>query len=800
MKSKNRDVLGTSLESLIDEKETTPIDAIEGSDMPADQDTTDNELTNSNSSSAPASPEHIDAAEVIIEDIEILHSFLEESKDHLENIEEKILNLEKTEDNDLIGAIFRSMHTMKGTSAFFGFNQIKSLSHSLESILDDLRTDKITLAPEIVDILLEGTDILSKRIDELDSQSGLSKDSQGQIRLPPSLIDINDILGRIFVMRNDETPETQAPETQAPTVKAEPVDDLSSLVTPEIMDNFISESTDLIDATEELILDLEKDPQNKEAVNGAFRCVHTMKGNAGFLGLSTFEQDCMDLENVLDSVRTNELQINQNTINKILSSLDLLGKSLKEGQDKENPEADESDSAEEEYHPLGEILVNMGAVSEDEIDDALEKQEKKLGEILLEEGKVSNAALKTALTKQTQNTASTSPVRSERKDIRVDMAKLDTLFDLMGELITAEAMVINNPELENIELDTFTTAANYLSKITREMQEITMTVRMIPLEGLFNKMKRLVRDLTKKFDKKINLVVSGQETEMDRNVMEEIADPLMHIIRNSIDHGVESQDARSAAGKDPAGTIQLKAKYEGNEIWITVKDDGNGLNREKILAKAKERGLLKTDENTIPDEEVWQLIFEAGFSTAAQVSEVSGRGVGMDVVKRNVEKLRGTIGITSETGMGTDFTLKIPLTLAIIDGITVKVGNVLYAIPLNDILEFVKAEKEQIVRTDKNRVVLKLRDGIIPVVELHDFFGSKGEKTEITEGILIVTYRNDKKATLLVDEIVGYHQIVVKSLPASLGSMRAISGCSILSNGEVSLIIDVGSLMLEEFE
>ena len=327
-----------------------------------------------------------------------------------------------------------------------------------------------------------------------------------------------------------------------------------------------------------------------------------------------------------------------------------------------------------------------------------------------------------------------------------------------------------------------------------------MSVRMIPLEGLFNKMRRLVRDLSRRFGKEIDFSVYGQDTEMDRNVIEEIADPLMHIIRNSIDHGIESVVRRREVGKADTGGLELGAKYEGNEIWISVTDDGAGLDREKILAKARERGLVKNETEGMKDEEVWQLIFEPGFSTAEQVSEVSGRGVGMDVVKKNVEKLRGKVDVDTDPGKGTTIVLKIPLTLAIIDGITAQVSNILYALPLSDILEFHKATENQITRTSATRQVLRLRDEIIPVVNLHTFFGGTNGTSSITGGILIITQRNGKKAALLVDEIVGYQQIVVKALPDYLGAMRAMSGCSILGNGEVSLIIDVGSVLKEEFD
>ena len=781
MKPKKTDSLGTSFESLLDSKQHIDIDVLEGSDIVDDD--------------QPAET----LEPITVEDVEILHSFIEESKDHLENIEEKILSLEKTNDQAMVDDIFRSMHTMKGTSAFFGFSQIKDLSHSLEFVLDALRTDQLELAPGIVDVLLAGTDVLTQQIRELDTIYAGLQNTSGSVVIPLSEVDIRPIMARIAKVNGRG--ETETTRVAPP----EPQTSLEDLITPEIRENFIAESTDLLDATEEQILQLEKNPQNKELLDGAFRCIHTMKGNAGFLGLSHFEQVCMEIESVLDAVRNDSRSADQRVIGVILSTIDSLRKavgSIREtGSDSEGQDGN-ADRATDLYRPLGEILVEMGAVSPEEIEEALNKQERRIGEILVDEGKVSDETLSNALSAQSVAApgADAGGGRVERKDIRVDMTKLDKLFDLMGELITAEAMVINNPELEGLELDRFNNAANYLSKITREMQEITMTVRMIPLEGLFNKMKRLVRDLSRRFDKEIIFEVSGEETEMDRNVIEEIADPLMHIIRNAIDHGVENAKARSAAGKHPQGTLALSAKYEGNEIWISIKDDGKGLDRARILKKAADQDLLKTDAETMTDEEVWQLVFEAGFSTAETVSEISGRGVGMDVVKRNVEKLRGKIDLESETGKGTEIILKIPLTLAIIDGITAKVGNVLYAIPLGDILEFHKTEQNQITKTDASHEVLNLRESIIPIIKLYSFFGTSTEKTETQDGILVVAQRHGRKAALLVDEIVGYHQIVVKALPTYMARMRAISGCSILGDGEVSLIIDVGSLLSEELD
>jgi two-component system chemotaxis sensor kinase CheA len=330
------------------------------------------------------------------------------------------------------------------------------------------------------------------------------------------------------------------------------------------------------------------------------------------------------------------------------------------------------------------------------------------------------------------------------------------------------------------------------------MQEITMTIRMVPLEGLFNKMRRLVRDLSRKFDKKVQIVISGEETEMDKNVIDEISDPLVHIIRNSIDHGIETANEREQKGKTETGTVILSAKHEGNEIWITIEDDGRGLNREKIIDKAFERGLVSGDPEKLTDSEVWRLIFEPGFSTAETVSEISGRGVGMDVVRKNIEKLRGKIDIKSTAGKGSEIILRIPLTLAILEGITARLGDMLYSLPISDILTFHQTAKDAITSPQPGVEVVKLREELIPVIKLHEVLHVESEKKETDEGILIMVHSNGKKGALLADEIVGYHQLVIKALPEYMRNVKTLSGCSILGDGGISLIIDTRSLLEQE--
>jgi two-component system chemotaxis sensor kinase CheA len=375
--------------------------------------------------------------------------------------------------------------------------------------------------------------------------------------------------------------------------------------------------------------------------------------------------------------------------------------------------------------------------------------------------------------------------------ISVNVSKLDQLLNLMGELVIAEAMVTQNPELENLELESFHKEARQLRKIIKDLQETVMSMRMVPLSTTFFKMHRVVRDMCRQLTKNVKLVVIGEDTEVDKNIIEHISDPLMHIIRNSVDHGIEMPQARAAAGKPEEGTVTLEAKNSGGDVLIIIKDDGAGLDREKILKKAKTNGLLKKAENEYTDKEVQQFIFLPGFSTNEQVTSYSGRGVGMDVVSTNLELVGGSVLVDSVPGQGSTFTLKIPLTLAIIDGMTVKMGGAKYTIPIVAIKQSFKADKKDIFTDPNNNEMISTRGEIYNVVRLHEFFGVETAVKNIEDGILIMLENGEQTVCLLADELVGEQQVVVKSIPKYFKKTKGISGCTLLGNGDISLIIDV---------
>jgi two-component system chemotaxis sensor kinase CheA len=382
-----------------------------------------------------------------------------------------------------------------------------------------------------------------------------------------------------------------------------------------------------------------------------------------------------------------------------------------------------------------------------------------------------------------------------RQDIRVDLSKLDSLINLVGELVIAETMVVRHPSMQDLEDESLERAIHQLERVSSDLQDVAMSVRMIPLATTFKKMTRLVYDLSRKSGKKIDLKLVGEDTEVDKTVIEHIGDPLVHIVRNAIDHGLESPEARREAGKPETGTVTIEARHEGGEVWIIISDDGRGLSREKILDKARSRGLVHGNGNDLRDEEVFKLVFEPGFSTAEKVTDISGRGVGMDVVKKNIEKLNGRVGVRSRPGQGSDFTLHIPLTLAIIDGMLVRVGDTQYAIPLLSIRESFRPTLRQITRRPDGQETVRVREEILPVLRLHEIFGKQPDTEDLCEGILVIVEADGEPVCLFVDELTGQQQTVIKGLSSYMGRVNGISGCTISGAGDVSLILDVGSLI-----
>ncbi len=377
--------------------------------------------------------------------------------------------------------------------------------------------------------------------------------------------------------------------------------------------------------------------------------------------------------------------------------------------------------------------------------------------------------------------------------ISVNVSKLDKLMDLVGEMVIAEDMVIQNPDLIGLELNSFHKASRQLNKITSEIQDIVMAIRMVPLSTTFIKMHRIVRDMSKKLDKEVQLEIIGEETEVDKNIIEHISDPLMHLVRNAIDHGIELQEERQEKGKPRISTITLEAKNSGSDVLIIVKDDGKGLDKEKILEKARENGLLYKSENDMSDKEIFNLVFFPGFSTKDSITEFSGRGVGMDVVMKNIETVGGSVSVDSILGKGTKVTLKIPLTLAIIDGMNLKVGNSRYTMPIVAIKESFRPKEDDVIADPDGNEMIMVRGQCYPIMKLHEVYKIKTQITNFVDGIIVMVEQDDKTLCIFVDELLGKQQVVVKALPDYIRNFRQIkglAGCTLLGDGSISLILD----------
>ncbi|MEI1280058.1 chemotaxis protein CheA [Leptospira venezuelensis] len=581
-----------------------------------------------------------------------------------------------------------------------------------------------------------------------------------------------------------------------------------------LLSEFVSEARDLIDSAETSLLALEEEIEtlgqgNPETLNKAFRFFHTLKGSSGLLKLETVVKITHLGETLLDILR------NQNKVTEfafsddLMETLDLLRRIF------DRVEEERTDSG---FEQETEIIRNKLKEQLERISKSSEKEkavpENKFG--FFEEATPAPSSSKgfgffEEETKPAivEKIPATSPdinpiiqevqVIEKKKDIRITTDKLDQLMDFMGELVIAESNVIHHPELEGLRLEGFRSSARHLHKIVRDLQEVTLSMRMVPLSSTFQKMNRLVRDLQKRSQKRLDFKIGGEDTEVDKSVVEIIQDPIIHLLRNSIDHGLEIPEERAELGKKDKGTIRLQARQSANEVWILVADDGRGLDREKIINKAKEKGILKGNPEEMSDKEVFQLIFTPGFSTAEKLTDISGRGVGMDIVLQNIKKLNGKVEVRSKKGEGTTFILRIPLTLGIIEGTVFEVGGTYLTLPTIEISELVSLKDQKLIHPYKDQEVLDLRGIYIPVIRINDLLGLR-EKLEYKSKnpVLIILENEDRFLGILVDEVLGNQNIVIKPLSSSIQKAQGVNGFTILGNGRVSLILDT-KFLFEKF-
>ncbi|MCP4160144.1 MAG: chemotaxis protein CheA [Deltaproteobacteria bacterium] len=838
---------------------------------------------------------------------EDVQMYLSESREMIEEVEPSLIQMGKDENNpenhEMINMIFRTFHTIKGSSSFFDYNYIVSLTHQAETLLDKIRAGSIDFKSTHSDVLCRACDVLNILFNQIE-KTGNDQDFENQVeqiiveleyladikpirketkKVNILSLDRNytiffDVVKQLIKENTDDcrsviekikdeidynyikkaNKDVKALKESAGLLQIYKVKEIAKLleefisilydhlevskdelnvlmqsfemitiiieelenegtydrieyIVEKYLDNlsdivravknqisqsgeislkenfdhevisistdmaqlFVQEALDQLDSIEENLIDY-LDNQEIESVKEIFRLFHSFKGACGFMNYEDPEIISHGVETYLENIIDKKDRIKESHQSFLLEIVNLIRSVVKVIAVKGDSKIENRNS----YLNKIEEMSRFEEIKPQEIIKTVEKEK-------VVEG------IKTKTKKKVDHRKKRQVLK---RDIRVNISKLDELVDLIGELVIAEAMVINNPDIEGFELENFERSATHLNKIVRDLQDVALSVRMIPISGIFRKMIRLVHDMSKKSSKKINLKLLGEDTEIDKTVAELIADPLVHLVRNAIDHGIEGSDERKRDGKNEAGELILEAKHEGNEVWIVVRDDGGGLNKEKIKSKGIEKGIIQHDVE-LDDNELYELIFAPGISTSDQVTEISGRGVGMDVVKKNIENINGNIDVFSYEKKGTMFVIRIPLTLAIIEGMLVRVGSSIYTIPLLSIRESIQIENDEVTETIDGNEMVRVRDELIPIIRLHELYSITPDFYDLKKGLLVIVEYHKNSFCLFIDEILGEQQTVIKGMSKYIDQVKGISGCTILGDGEISLILDIGGLL-----
>lgn len=613
------------------------------------------------------------------------------------------------------------------------------------------------------------------------------------------------------------TPKQSSPATEPAYEQVPLVIEVKEL---EFVKGFVEEALEHIESIETAVLEVERAPEDSGNIDNLFRPFHTIKGMAGFLNLRDINCLTHEVETLLDQGRRGLRPITPGLIDLILDVVDILkaqiaavGTFVQDPKEEPIPQPPISQMIEKlravvagRLEPdarqpqgggpgrkVGENLVEQGACAKEVVDFALAAQQsqpvKKTGELVIEMGAATPRQVNQALRAQKPEAAPAKTAGGDQS-VRIDTAKLDGLVEMVGELVIAQTQVSANPIIATdprLGKD-----AAQVTKIVRDVQEVAMAMRMIPIGSTFQKMARLVRDVSRKAGKNVELHISGEETELDKNVIQQINDPLVHMVRNAVDHGVEAPAARAAAGKPETGSVYLSAFHQGGNIVIEIRDDGKGLDPKRLIAKGKEKGLISPDEE-LTDQQAYHLIFAPGFSMAEKVTDISGRGVGMDVVRRNIEQLRGKVDIHSTLGQGTTFAIRLPLTLAIIDGMVIQVGVERFIIPTIAIEQALRPVRSQISTIQQKGEVLAVRGRLIPLIQLGDLFGLS-DRCDPCGSMVVIAHCEGRQIGLVVSELIGQQQVVIKTLGERFQGLKGISGAAILGDGRVGLILEMSGV------
>jgi len=836
-------------------------------------------------------------------DSELLLEFIAESLEHLEKIEEQLMEYEQNpQDVDLIDAIFRAIHSIKGSSGFLKLDDINKLSHRLETVLDLLRKGERSISAAVMDVLFQGCDLLKRLLEEVNQRMGHDLDL-GEARDNEQLSAIYEKLSRLL----DHESTTKGTAEKEGAVLAEPASlpqaSTGHTITPQLLEEFQVEAGEHLESCNQELVRLSEKPDDIEAVNEVFRGMHSIKGTSSYLGLTDTSKLAHAAESMLEVLRRRgDMVVLDEDLDLLFEVLDLLkelvadpgtpsekaralakkieektilekdeggsaGKAavrpttnplaifldaaeqhistLKEGlacTEKENDQAGQvnmmfraAQSLKSSARYMGFERMEASAAMMEEALESVRDENLELGPAVFDLVATLVADLEKALadiesngensasllpesgrdTLRPEQVASPPPTKTQPpaatvgqqiappKTMRINQALLDTFMNLVGELIVVRNALghiehrLEMGEWERAEaVKEFRSATLSVVRISEEMQRTVMEMRMVPIRNVFQKVPRLLRDLTRKSGKRARIIFQGEGTEIDKGIAEELADPLVHIIRNCVDHGLESPDERKRAGKSEDGTIILRANHEGNFIIIEIIDDGRGINTDAVLAKAIEKGLVDREQTaSLSHEDICGFIFKPGFSTAQKVTDISGRGVGMDVVLSNLKKLKGNVQVTSETGQGTKVRLEVPLTLALVDALLVQVAEQTFAMPLEAVAETVKVQNDSLKSLMRKKVIT-LRGEVVNIADLADLLGVTGAgKQDEDELTLLILKLGASKLGVIVDRIQRKEEIVVKPLADYLAAVPGLAGASVLGDGRSILILEPAELM-----
>ena len=697
----------------------------------------------------------------------MLDMYFFETNSLLEQLDEILLRTEQANafEGEDIKEIFRIMHTIKGSSAMMGFDNLSVLAHKAEDMFFVIREnpDVITDVSFVYDLVFQVSDSYKAQIEAL----------QNNVNGEYEAINFDDLIDKLIKARDKLTSEASG---EAPAADAPAGESASGGAAPAASAN-----------------------GGSTTVRVFFEDGCQMENLRAFLLINTIRDECSFLEFTPEDVETNAESAKEIVENGFIVSFtahdgktDYVLNLIQGAMNVQSYEVLESaPAAPKAEAPKAEIPPEPAKqeLKTEKPAPAAKPAEQKPAE-------------PTAVEKAQAAVASANGGAQQKQSlISVNLAKLDALHDIVGEIITTESMVISNPDLEGLELESFNKAARDLKKLTGELQDTVMSIRMVPLAGVFQKMNRIVRDMRKKLGRDVDFVIEGEDTEVDKSIVDNLQDPLMHLVRNSMDHGIGEEDpeVRASLGKPAKGTIKLSAQNASGEVIITVSDDGAGIDPERIMAKAKKMGLLTKPESEYTDREAQNMILLPGFSTNEVVTEFSGRGVGMDVVKSNIEKCGGQIIVDSKKGQGTNFIIKIPLTMAIIDGMEITVGDLVFTVPISTIRESFKVEPGQLLNDTGGKEMIMIRGVVYPILRLHEKFMIDTEVTNLEDGILLLVETDNKSMCIFADKLIGEQQVVVKPFPKYLARYNikgeGLSGCTIMGDGSISLIIDTNTLI-----